>query len=101
MAGQTELQKLKRQFLEYIEIEKGRALKTVENYDRYLSRFLVQAKVARPEQISADCTPPRLFSAMPISQPSKFILMSPTNIFVTPTNAFTLENKTYCTETSG
>lgn len=30
---------LKRQFLEYIEIERGRAVKTVENYDRYLSRF--------------------------------------------------------------
>ena len=25
--------------LEYIEIEKGRALKTVENYDHYLTRF--------------------------------------------------------------
>lgn len=31
---------LKRHFLEYIEIEKGRSLKTVENYDRYLSTFL-------------------------------------------------------------
>ena len=27
----------KRQFLEYIEIERGRAVKTIENYDRYLS----------------------------------------------------------------
>jgi site-specific recombinase XerD len=32
----------KRQFLEYIEIERGRAVKTVENYDRYLSRFFSQ-----------------------------------------------------------
>lgn len=31
---------LKRHFLEYIEIEKGRSLKTVENYDRYISTFL-------------------------------------------------------------
>ncbi|MCI0597662.1 phage integrase N-terminal SAM-like domain-containing protein, partial [Candidatus Parcubacteria bacterium] len=30
---------LKRQFLEYIEIERGRAVKTVENYDHYLTRF--------------------------------------------------------------
>ena len=30
----------KRHFLEYTEIEKGRSLKTVENYDRYLSLFL-------------------------------------------------------------
>lgn len=34
------LNDLKRHFLEYIEIEKGRSLKTVENYDRYLSTFL-------------------------------------------------------------
>lgn len=30
---------LKRQFLEYIEIERGRAVKTIENYDHYLDRF--------------------------------------------------------------
>jgi site-specific recombinase XerD len=36
----TNLQELKARFLEYIEIEKGRSLKTVENYDRYLMRFL-------------------------------------------------------------
>lgn len=35
-----DLQQAKRQFLEYVEIEKGRSLKTVENYDRYLSTFL-------------------------------------------------------------
>ena len=35
----TELENLKRQFLEYIEIEKGRSVKTVMNYDHYLSRF--------------------------------------------------------------
>ncbi|MCK5285695.1 MAG: tyrosine-type recombinase/integrase [Candidatus Pacebacteria bacterium] len=34
------LKQLKNEFLEYLEIEKGRSLKTVENYDRYLSRFL-------------------------------------------------------------
>lgn len=34
------LTELKRQFLEYTEIEKGRSIKTIENYDRYLSTFL-------------------------------------------------------------
>lgn len=34
------LNELKRQFLEYTEIEKGRAIKTIENYDRYLTTFL-------------------------------------------------------------
>ena len=36
----TNLKTLKNRFLEYIEIEKGRSLLTVENYDRYLDRFI-------------------------------------------------------------
>lgn len=44
----------KRRFLEYIEIEKGRSLKTVENYDHYLSRFVFFAKVKKPEDITHD-----------------------------------------------
>ncbi len=43
---------LKREFLEYLEISKGRSLKTIENYDRYLSRFLAYAKVENPKQIT-------------------------------------------------
>lgn len=46
------LQDYKRQFLEYIEIEKGRSLKTVENYDRYLSLFLEQTKLTDPKDIT-------------------------------------------------
>lgn len=48
----TSLKKLKTQFLEYIEIEKGRSLKTVENYDRYLTRFLNFIKNDKPEGIT-------------------------------------------------
>src|SRR3984885_3876169 len=48
----NELQNLKTQFLEYLEIEKGRSVKTVENYDRYLTRFLGYAKVSKPSQIT-------------------------------------------------
>ena len=43
---------LKQQFLEYIEIEKGRSLKTVENYDRYLIRFIAHTKVKDPSDIT-------------------------------------------------
>ncbi len=46
------LKKLKTQFLEYVEIEKGRSLKTVENYDHYLSRFLDYTKNDDPEKIN-------------------------------------------------
>lgn len=48
----NDLQKLKRQFLEYVEIEKGRSLKTVENYDRYLTRFLSHTEVKSPSEIT-------------------------------------------------
>jgi len=34
------LENLKKQYLEYLEIEKNRSRKTVENYNRYLKRFL-------------------------------------------------------------
>ena len=46
------LEQWKRQFLEYIEIEKGRSMKTVANYDHYLSRFLKQTKLTEPAQIT-------------------------------------------------
>ena len=49
-----DLQTLKRQFFEHLEIEKGRSLKTVENYERYLNRFLDFAKVSDPKAITDD-----------------------------------------------
>jgi site-specific recombinase XerD len=44
----------KRQFLEYIEIEKGRSLKTVENYDHYLTRFALDMGVTSVSDITED-----------------------------------------------
>ncbi len=41
-------------FLEYLEIEKGRSQKTIENYHHYLQRFLLWAKISQPEQITAE-----------------------------------------------
>lgn len=45
------LVELKREFLEYLEIEKGRSVKTIENYDRYLTRFLSQTKLSSPAKL--------------------------------------------------
>ena len=45
---------LKRQFLEHVEIEKGRSIKTVENYDHYLVVFLQFLKSEDPEAITAE-----------------------------------------------
>lgn len=48
------LELLKRRFLEHLEIERGRSLKTVENYDRCLTRFLSFAKISSPADITDD-----------------------------------------------
>jgi len=48
------LNDLKRQFLEYIEIEKGRSVKTVENYDRYLTKMFAFSKMKSPDDITED-----------------------------------------------
>ena len=49
----TQLQQLKTEFLEHIEIEKGRSIKTVENYDHYISRFLTFSKAKTPDDITS------------------------------------------------
>lgn len=48
----TVLNDKKQEFLEYLEIERGRAVKTVENYDRYLTRFFAHSKVKQPKDIT-------------------------------------------------
>ncbi len=50
----SQIDVLKRQFLEYIEVEKGRSVKTVENYDRYLSRFFFYSKVKHPHDVKTE-----------------------------------------------
>jgi site-specific recombinase XerD len=47
-----DINSLKTEFLEHIEIEKGRSLKTVQNYDHYLSRFIAFASIRKPEEIT-------------------------------------------------
>ena len=48
------INELARQFLEHLEIEKGRSLKTIENYDRYLKRFFGFSKVGGPKDIDEE-----------------------------------------------
>lgn len=45
------IESLQHQFLEYLEIEKGRSLKTIQNYEHYLSRFFGYAKIKSPNDI--------------------------------------------------
>jgi site-specific recombinase XerD len=50
----TKIQELKKQFLEYLEIEKNRSQKTVENYNHYLKRFFDYAKIKEPKEITPE-----------------------------------------------
>ena len=46
--------RMKREFLEYIEIERGRAVKTIENYDHYLTRFFAQMDIKETADITEE-----------------------------------------------
>jgi site-specific recombinase XerD len=46
------VEELKREYLEYLEITKGRSVKTIENYDRYLTRYLGFSKAKSPSDIT-------------------------------------------------
>ena len=51
---QNDLHNLKREFLEYLEVEKGRSLKTISNYEHYLNRFFSQSEAKHPDDITDD-----------------------------------------------
>jgi site-specific recombinase XerD len=50
--SQSQINNLKTEFLEYLEIEKGRAIRTVENYDHYLKTFIKQSGITSPQAIT-------------------------------------------------
>jgi len=41
-------------YLEYLEIEKNRSQKTIENYDRYLKKFINWSKIKKPDEINLE-----------------------------------------------
>jgi site-specific recombinase XerD len=49
-----DIETMKRQFLEHTEIERGRAVKTIENYDHYLSRFFSHAGIKDTSDITEE-----------------------------------------------
>lgn len=48
----SQIQNLKTEFLQYLEIEKNRSPKTVRNYDFYLERFIGQAQIRKASDIT-------------------------------------------------
>ena len=50
----THIQKLFQDYLNYLEIEKGRSPKTSENYNHYLEKFFAFSKARSPEDITEE-----------------------------------------------
>ncbi len=50
----SEINSLKTEFLQYLEIEKGSALRTIENYDHYLSKMFEHMKATKVSDITDD-----------------------------------------------
>ncbi len=48
----SKIQQLITDYLEYLEIDLGRSAKTIENYQRYLKRFLLWSKISNPHQVT-------------------------------------------------
>ncbi len=53
-SSKSQFEMLKREFLEHLEIEKGRSLKTIANYDHYLCRFMIMTKVTHVSHVTDD-----------------------------------------------
>lgn len=51
-----DIKTLLKDYLDYLEIEKNRSIKTRVNYERYLKRFLEFSKISKPEQITQELT---------------------------------------------
>src|SRR3990167_2699945 len=65
----TEIDRLHREFLEYLEIERGAAQRTIENYGSYLSCFFEQAKIKKVADITPEAV--REFRLWQNRQPTK------------------------------
>ena len=52
--AKSEIETLKRQFLEYLEIERGSALRTIENYEHYLTKIFAHMKAKVVGDITDD-----------------------------------------------
>lgn len=50
----SEIDKLKREFLEYLEIEKGSSLRTIENYEHYISKIFEHGQFKSVKDITDD-----------------------------------------------
>lgn len=54
MSTNNLIEKLKNDWLEYLELEKGKAPLTVLNYGRYLDKFIKLSNISSPQEITVD-----------------------------------------------
>ncbi len=50
----SRIEKLLQEYFDYLEIEKNRSLKTRENYNHYLKKFIETTKISSPEDITEE-----------------------------------------------
>jgi len=63
----SNINELLTQYLDYLELEKNRSIKTRENYERYLKAFLITEKIQKPQDITLDKVMQfRLYLARPV-----------------------------------
>ena len=78
-----------REFLEHLEIEKGRSLKTVENYGHYLEVFLGWAEISKPSQITDDVIREyRLWLNRKLARPGEALKRRTQNYYLIALRAF-------------
>lgn len=49
-----QIERLLNEYLDYLEVERNRAVKTRENYERYLTAFIKDATIAKPDDITEE-----------------------------------------------
>lgn len=83
------LQNLKTDFLTYMEVEKNRSQKTIENYDHYLTRFLAWSGVTDPKKITNELVKQyRVFLNRPGKKSGELLKRSTQNYHVIALRAF-------------
>ncbi len=70
----TEIEQLLKEYLDYLEIEKNRSVKTRDAYERFLKRFIKHTKVKTPKDITDDVV--RGFRIYLARQPLKKVTQS-------------------------
>ncbi len=83
------LQSLKTDFLTYMEVEKNRSQKTIENYDHYLTRFLAWANVNDPKKVTNELVKQyRVYLNRPGKKSGELLKRSTQNYHVIALRAF-------------